>query len=111
MKLLSLYLLFIAAALQNFSTYGFSFSTVSKQRIQLLSMKMIQTDVSLPKDGKDAVSRCRAATQEALKAQLSRMDIEFPVGTKFGVEKSPKVKGKTNEGAPTQPVTELTGII
>ncbi|KAL3945698.1 MAG: hypothetical protein SGBAC_000182 [Bacillariaceae sp.] len=63
-------------------------------------------DVSLPKDVKEAVSRCRAATQEALKGQLSRMDIEFPVGTKFGVEKTPKVKGKSAEGAPTQTVLD-----
>ena len=44
----------------------------------------------------------RAATQEALKKQLSRMDIEFPVGTKFGVEKYPKVKSSSSDGPPTQ---------
>ncbi|GAX23561.1 hypothetical protein FisN_14Hh261 [Fistulifera solaris] len=43
---------------------------------------------SLPKDVKEAVSKCREATQEALKNRISRMDIEFPVGTKFNVEKS-----------------------
>lgn len=46
--------------------------------------------ITLPRDVKDAVSRCRQATQEALQKRISRMDIEFPVGTKFGVEKSTK---------------------
>jgi len=55
----------------------------------------------LPRDVKDAVSRCRAATQEALKNRISRMDVEFPVGTKFGVEKVPKTK-RTTEGGPTR---------
>lgn len=62
------------------------------------------SSVSLPKDVKEAVSRCKAATQEALKSQISRMDIEFPVGTKFGVEKYPK--SKSAEGAPTQTVLD-----
>ena len=46
----------------------------------------------LPKDVKDAVSKCRAAVQTGLEKRLSRMDIEFPVGTKFGVEKSASTK-------------------
>ena len=54
---------------------------------------------NLPRDVKDAVSRCRAATQEALKNRVSRMDIEFPVGTKFGVEPIPKVKKTAKEAA------------
>jgi hypothetical protein len=58
-------------------------------------------DESLPRDVKDAVNRCRVATQEALKNRVSRMDIEFPVGTKFGVEQTPKVKS-TKEGGPTK---------
>ena len=59
--------------------------------------------VTLPRDVKDAVSLCRAATQEALKSRCSRMDIEFPVGTKFGVEKTPKTKSsKVGEGGPTR---------
>lgn len=41
----------------------------------------------LPRDVKDAVSKCRAAVQEALGSRLSRIDVEMPVGTKFGVEK------------------------
>jgi hypothetical protein len=55
---------------------------------------------NLPRDVKDAVTRCREATQEALKGQISRMDIEFPVGTKFGVEKTPKGNKMMKEGAP-----------
>lgn len=56
----------------------------------------------LPRDVKDAISRCRAATQEALKNRISRMDVEFPVGTRFGVEKAKK-KGKAlADGGPTK---------
>lgn len=47
---------------------------------------------TLPRDVKEAVSKCRAATQEALKSRVSRMDIEFPVGAKFNVEPQPKRK-------------------
>jgi hypothetical protein len=50
--------------------------------------------VSLPRDVKEAVSRCRAATQEALQKRISRMDVEFPVGTKFGVEQTPATSNK-----------------
>ncbi|KAL3923268.1 MAG: hypothetical protein SGILL_001754 [Bacillariaceae sp.] len=58
--------------------------------------------VSLPRDVKEAVSKCRAATQEALSKRLSRMDIEFPVGTKFGVEKTPAVSKKKKLAAETE---------
>jgi Domain of unknown function (DUF1995) len=44
----------------------------------------------LPRDVKEAVSKCREATQAALRDRISRMDIEFPVGTKFGIEKTGK---------------------
>jgi hypothetical protein len=47
----------------------------------------------LPRDVKEAFSNCRQATQTALQNRLSRMDIEFPVGTDFGVEKKTKPKG------------------
>jgi hypothetical protein len=65
---------------------------------------------TLPRDVKDAFKQCRAAVQEALGGRLSRMDVEFPVGTKFGVEKTPgKSKSKQSsmqvdnaDGAPTQ---------
>ena len=63
------------------------------------------SETDLPRDVKDAVSRCRAATQEALKNRMSRMDIEFPVGTKFGVEKVPKAK--KSDGAPTNKAQPL----
>ena len=41
----------------------------------------------LPKDVKDAISKCRGAVQNALENRLSRMDVEMPVGANFGVEK------------------------
>jgi len=47
----------------------------------------------LPKDVKDAVSKCREAVQKGLEGRLSRMDVEFPVGTKFGIEKDAKKRG------------------
>jgi hypothetical protein len=72
------------------------------------------TSVSLPRDVKEAVSKCRQATQDALKDRLSRMDIEFPVGTKFGVEKIPSQKGRkssaatagVNDGGPTKAILD-----
>jgi hypothetical protein len=39
---------------------------------------------ALPRDVKDAVKRCREATQAALQSRTSRMRVEFPVGTQFG---------------------------
>jgi len=51
---------------------------------------------TLPRDVKEAVSRCRQAVQDALAKRVSRMDVEFPVGTKFGVEK--KAKGGKKRG-------------
>lgn len=42
----------------------------------------------LPKDVKDAVSKCKASVQVGLEKRISRMNVEFPVGTKFGVEKA-----------------------
>eukprot|EP00977_Amphora_coffeiformis_P007354 scaffold1593_cov156-Amphora_coffeaeformis.AAC.3 len=57
---------------------------------------------ALPSDVKEAVTKCRAATQEALKDRVSRMDIEFPVGAKFNVEPQPKRKGASADGTPTK---------
>mmetsp|Transcript_9366 Transcript_9366/g.10885 ORF Transcript_9366/g.10885 Transcript_9366/m.10885 type:complete len:369 (-) Transcript_9366:54-1160(-) len=51
----------------------------------------------LPKDVKEAVSKCRQAVQKGLEKKLSRMDIEFPVGTKFGVEKKSSAKKGSNK--------------
>jgi hypothetical protein len=80
---------------QRSQTTGLSMGWIDK-----LEKKSPESDnTSLPRDVKDAVSRSREATQEALKNKLSRMDIEFPVGTKFGVEKTPKTKSQ--DGAPT----------
>ena len=57
---------------------------------------------ALPRDVKEAVTKCRAATQEALKNRVSRMDIEFPVGAKLNVEPQPKRKEKSADGTPTK---------
>lgn len=82
------------------------------------SLRMIfdggkNSDPTLPKDVKDAISNCRAAVQTALEQRLSRMDIELPVGANFGVEKGGAGKKKgggrmadalgdsSNGGAPT----------
>lgn len=66
----------------------------------------------LPRDVKEAVTKCRAAVQEALQKRLSRMDIEMPVGAKFGVEKGNKKKKKMDndsiDGAPTKAELETS---
>jgi len=49
---------------------------------------------TLPKDVKSAVSSCRAAVQKALENRMSRMDIEMPVGSNFGIEKAGGSGGK-----------------
>ena len=54
---------------------------------------------SLPKDVKSAVSICRQSVQNALGKRISRMDIEMPVGAKFGVEKQ---AGKGKKSALSQ---------
>jgi Domain of unknown function (DUF1995) len=68
--------------------------------------KQQQAVPSLPRDVKEAVAKCRQATQAALQNRISRMDIDFPVGTKFGIEKSKNSKAKRNlninENKPTK---------
>ena len=49
----------------------------------------------LPRDVKEAVSKCREATQAALADRTSRMTVDFPVGAKFGVEK--KTRSSSNK--------------
>lgn len=75
---------------------------------------------TFPKDVKEAVSKCRQATQDALSNRLSRMEVCFPVGTDFGVEKKtdrPKKRGRlqddydgssssNNKRTPTQAILE-----
>lgn len=64
---------------------------------------------SFPKDVKEAVTRCRASVQEALGKRISRMDIEFPVGANFGVEKGGKKQSqkKSSAGVATLPTKDL----
>lgn len=60
----------------------------------------------LPRDVKEAVSKCREATQSALRDRVSRMEIEFPVGTRFGIEKSSTKKRKGQEIGDNKPTKE-----
>ena len=66
----------------------------------------------LPRDIADAVRHCRAATQQALTQRLSRLTIEFPVGTKFGVEpgshSKPTTKKKNTSNSMMMSVTQLS---
>ena len=55
------------------------------------------SDNPLPRDIQQAVRNCRAATQAALGQRLSRMEIEFPPATPFGVEKTKKSSVVTPE--------------
>lgn len=55
----------------------------------------------LPRDVKEALSSCQAATQAALQNRVSRMDIEFPVGTNFGIEQKGNNKKNTINNKPT----------
>jgi hypothetical protein len=57
-----------------------------------------QQERTLPRDVKEAVNRCREATQLALQDRISRMEVEFPVGTKFGVEKVTKQRKQRRGG-------------
>lgn len=68
-----------------------------------------KSSTDLPRNVKDAVSKCRAAVQQALGDRCSRMDIEMPVGAKFGVEKTTsssssagKTQTQSNTAAPTR---------
>ena len=73
----------------------------------MMMTKPITTNI--PRDVKDAVSKCRSAMQEALKNHISRMDVEFPVGTKFGVEKDAvSKKKKSNKLLPNNKKTTTT---
>lgn len=59
-----------------------------------------------PRDVKEAVSKCREAVQEALKNKESRMDIEFPVGANFNIEKTKKKQTRASmndeDGGPSK---------
>lgn len=76
------------------SVYSLKDRNASQKPLYMIS-NLFGTDnnpPSLPRDVKDAVAKCREATQAALQDRVSRMDIEFPVGTQFGVEPRPKRK-------------------
>jgi hypothetical protein len=61
-------------------------SRFSPVHFGFLGVTNSETVKTLPRDVKEAVQRCRQAVQAALQNRVSRMDVEFPVGTNFGVE-------------------------
>lgn len=63
-------------------------TTTTSLRIGNFMGDKTKTDASLPRDVKDAIAKCKASVQQALSEKCSRMDIEMPVGAKFGVEKT-----------------------
>jgi hypothetical protein len=74
-------------------------TTITSSRLSIGNVFGDQTkEEQLPKDVKDAISKCRGAVQRALENRLSRMDIEMPVGANFGVEKSKKSLSKRKGG-------------
>jgi hypothetical protein len=52
----------------------------------IIGNKETQQQEQLPKDIKDAVTKCQQSVQKALSARISRMEIEMPVGANFGIE-------------------------
>jgi Domain of unknown function (DUF1995) len=75
----------------------------------MISFGTSSSKKSFPKDVKEAVTRCRASVQEALGKRISRMDIEFPVGANFGVEKGEKKQSqkKSSAGVAALPTKDL----
>lgn len=65
--------------------------------LSMISFGGSKSEPGMPRDVKEAVSQCRASVQEALQKRMSRMDIEMPVGTKFGIEKIRKAKSVANK--------------
>ncbi|KAL7536108.1 hypothetical protein ACHAXR_010183 [Thalassiosira sp. AJA248-18] len=60
-----------------------------------------EKDSELPKDVKDAISKCRGAVQKGLEDR----DVEMPVGANFGVENKMASKNKNKRGN----LSSLTG--
>lgn len=56
----------------------------------------------LPKDVKDAISKCRGAVQKGLEDRISRMDVEMPLGADFAVEKKQSKNKKGNLASLTE---------
>mmetsp|Transcript_6013 Transcript_6013/g.14567 ORF Transcript_6013/g.14567 Transcript_6013/m.14567 type:complete len:366 (-) Transcript_6013:38-1135(-) len=111
------YLLTALLSLQHVASFSNIYSPTRSGSTSLRMISFGNNDSNLeelPRDVKEAVTNCRQATQTALQNRLSRMDIEFPVGTDFGVEKKTKPKGgrrrrqasavedEPEAGAPTQ---------
>eukprot|EP00984_Skeletonema_dohrnii_P029530 scaffold20262_cov129-Skeletonema_dohrnii-CCMP3373.AAC.1 len=92
-KLLTTTLCIGMAAVSAFQQSSFTLQTTSRASSSRLSIGKVfggdntTKEQQLPKDVKDAISKCRGAVQTALENRLSRMDVEMPVGANFGVEK------------------------
>ena len=102
----------LAATIIGTSTSAAFLSPSITRRTSSLSMISFGTSSSkksFPKDVKEAVTRCRASVQEALGKRISRMDIEFPVGAKFGVENGEKKQSqkKSSAGVAALPTKDL----
>jgi len=81
--------------------------------LPMISFGKSRSNKSFPKDVKEAVSRCRASVQEALGKRVSRMDIEFPVGANFGIEKLREKSAKQSSsggdaGVPTKALLDTS---
>ena len=73
------------------TTTSLSLSSSSSSSLSAASVNVNgNVNNCLPRDVKDAVSICRQSVQDALGKRVSRMDVEMPVGAKFGVETGKK---------------------
>jgi len=91
------------------SSRGNRCTSSTQLRISNMFQSTSPSQPQLPKDVKDAVSSCRAAVQKGLEDRLSRMDVEFPVGTKFGVEKGSSSKKRGGKGRLDSAMTDDDG--
>ncbi|CAM9739519.1 unnamed protein product, partial [Ectocarpus sp. 12 AP-2014] len=66
----------------------------ARSRATTKSMKMSTPSTPVPRNIKDTVSCLRAAVQEGLKAQQSRMDVDLPFAARLGVETSDEDRDK-----------------
>ena len=73
-----------------------STAALTSTRLSMINVfgKAETKEPQLPKDVKDAISKCRGAVQKGLENRISRMDVEMPVGANFGVEKKSSSKNK-----------------
>ena len=102
LNLLKIILISLSASL-TVSAFQQQFSgipkTIAKPKTHLSIGKVFgdsTQEQQLPKDVKDAISKCRGAVQKSLENRMSRMEIEMPVGANFGVEKKKSNRRKSS---------------